>query len=643
VHRIVVFGPFIVGLLLIAGSLKAESLVRISAKEPVYQIEEVDDRQILVGMESGLYRVRGRELIPIMTRYPVTAIAQTSRRIWFGMSCHGLFYADRAYPVGQLQETSIRHSNVDIGDGCITQILNFGDDVWVGTRKSLYRISLADDSVRVFEDIGWVNSIKAFEEELWIGTSLNIFRLDTAGEPVQMFSARIAEIVEAGGGIWFITAGGVGRMGYGTCFRFDGEKFQPFLDEDRECVSVAYVRGEMWFATAKGIMRFVASSPEQIARFEGLRINSISLIDKEVWVGATNNVFRELGSGRYGVVPSDAESAIEAQQILARGGRIWVRAYTGLYLLEEGEGGDARTMKVSAVFALVLLVIVIVLVRQRVLLPVSSLEVGDVLARRYKITEHVGAGAMGQVFLATDMKMSRQVALKCPVESMPKKSIVKEVKILANLNNEYIVTAYDFVQQRGVSCLVMEYVQGKTLFHLMRHEIEYCQSELKTIIRQICSGLAEAHAQGVIHRDIKPQNIILEEKSGDVRIVDFGVAKLLPQPSMGTVVGTVVGTPCYMAPEVVSGGKVDTRADLYSLGVILWEIATGQPLEMPKEVILISKDRFKQGLSETNSVTGEFKNLILSCVSNDPENRPGSAKDLLFAISKICLWQKPSS
>lgn len=201
----------------------------------------------------------------------------------------------------------------------------------------------------------------------------------------------------------------------------------------------------------------------------------------------------------------------------------------------------------------------------------------------YKIEKQIGAGGMGEVYLAYDAKLNRKVALKIlPAEFIADAERVKrferEAQMISALNHPYIVTIYDVGAADGINFIATEYVEGETVRELINRGVDLKQT--LSIISQTCEALAAAHKAGIIHRDIKPENIMIRP-DGFVKVLDFGLAKLTEhtefQQSLSnyTIKGVIIGTPAYMSPEQVSDEKVDHRTDLWSVGVVLYEMLTG--------------------------------------------------------------------
>ncbi|MCZ2156580.1 MAG: serine/threonine protein kinase [Bryobacterales bacterium] len=202
---------------------------------------------------------------------------------------------------------------------------------------------------------------------------------------------------------------------------------------------------------------------------------------------------------------------------------------------------------------------------------------------RYEIERELGRGAMGVVYLARDTRIGRSVALKTIRLSdfadeerlqLFRERLVREAQSAGILSHENIVTIYDVDEQDGLSYISMEYVEGESLEAMLEKRRELSRETLLSLLQQIAEALDFAHSRGIIHRDIKPPNIMVTP-NGRVRITDFGIAKIAHASSL-TQGGGMLGTPDYMSPEQIAGSAVDGRADQFSLGVIAFELLTGE-------------------------------------------------------------------
>ena len=266
----------------------------------------------------------------------------------------------------------------------------------------------------------------------------------------------------------------------------------------------------------------------------------------------------------------------------------------------------------------------------------------------YRIVEEIGAGGMGVVYCAHDEHLDREVAIKVLpsgtlCDESARKRFRKEARSLSKLNHPNVATVHDFDSHDGIDYLVMEYVPGKTL----RDRISdgpLPQAEIIRLATQLAKGLTAAHERGLVHRDLKPENLRLTLE-GRLKILDFGLAELIrPFPDLRTTdsnMSVVAGTVPYMAPEQVLGGVVDQRADLFSFGVVLYEMATGQhpfaELE-PSHVAAAIVHRTPVPPTTLNTkVCAELQRIIFKCLEKEPEKRYQSAKDLAIDLRRTTL------
>lgn len=202
-----------------------------------------------------------------------------------------------------------------------------------------------------------------------------------------------------------------------------------------------------------------------------------------------------------------------------------------------------------------------------------------IIADRYQIKQQLGAGAMGIVYQAEDLKLNRDVALKqlAPNLSSDPQLLARfrqEALALARLSHPNIVQVYDFIEWNGLSLIVMELVQGDELESMLGQGNPLKLAEAVRLVTQMADALGYAHDRGVVHRDFKPANVLISHK-GQVKITDFGIAKLAAS-SVHTQLNTVMGTPAYMSPEQASGEQTDHRTDIYALGVVLYQLLAGK-------------------------------------------------------------------
>jgi len=266
----------------------------------------------------------------------------------------------------------------------------------------------------------------------------------------------------------------------------------------------------------------------------------------------------------------------------------------------------------------------------------------------YEILAPLGAGGMGEVFRAKDPKLGREVAIKVLPHSFAEDSerlrrFEQEARTLAALSHPNILTIHDLGVHQGEPYLVMELLEGETLRERFGGKALPARKAAE-IALQIAHGLAAAHEKGIVHRDLKPENLFLC-KDGRVKILDFGLVKLRAAPgplaetqSFGSEPGTVVGTSGYMSPEQVEGGTLDARSDLFSLGVVLWEMLTGKAPFRRSSAIETMHAILKEEPPELDpvlKVPPALERILESCLAKVPEGRFHSAHDLAFALEGI--------
>ena len=252
---------------------------------------------------------------------------------------------------------------------------------------------------------------------------------------------------------------------------------------------------------------------------------------------------------------------------------------------------------------------------------------GSILIKRYKIEAELGRGGMGIVYRGHDTRLNRPVAIK--VISTPELSDEDRVRLLAEaqaaaqLNHPNVVTVYDALEAENQPFIVMEFVEGRTLRSIPQPTIK----ESIDYARQISSALAHAHSKGIIHRDLKPENALLTP-TGTVKLMDFGLARHM-EGSRQTKTGTLMGTFAFMAPELFQGARASPQSDLYALGLILYELLTGNsPFETGNLAILISQHLHKAATlprEVRSSLPEGLDKLILQMLDKKPTNRPSSA------------------
>ena len=273
---------------------------------------------------------------------------------------------------------------------------------------------------------------------------------------------------------------------------------------------------------------------------------------------------------------------------------------------------------------------------------------------RYEIVEEIGRGAMGVVYKASDPTIGRLVALKVLSLHSPEgeatagaqEVFMREVRAAGRLTHPAIVTIHDaFEEPEGrLSCIVMELVAGRTLEKMLLDGAPLESEKALDITRQVAEGLEYAHQQQVIHRDLKPANILVTE-DGRAKITDFGIAKITAREGAVRTQG-VTGTPSFMSPEQVTGAELDARSDLFSFGIILYLMLTGQKPFMGDSAAVMFKIAFADPVLPSTlnpKLTPALDYLILRCLVKDRNKRYGSARELLEDLDDIQNGRPPRS
>ena len=265
--------------------------------------------------------------------------------------------------------------------------------------------------------------------------------------------------------------------------------------------------------------------------------------------------------------------------------------------------------------------------------PVSA---ADAILGRYRIVRELGRGAQGRVYLAEDTHLARQVAIKTlpPGHHAARAaSLIAEARTIGQLNHPNIVTLYDAFEDNGAHYVVLEYVEGHTLEHMLRTEGRLEPKRATAIAVQMLAGLAFAHDRGIVHRDIKPANILLDA-SGNARIMDFGIAAV----AGFTDAAATWGTPRYMAPESVNNGDVARSADVFSIGMSLYEMLTGRPAVEGRNVFEIlhkvANESFQAPSALRPDVDEGLDQIVMRALAKDPAARYADAGEMRVALEE---------
>ncbi len=274
--------------------------------------------------------------------------------------------------------------------------------------------------------------------------------------------------------------------------------------------------------------------------------------------------------------------------------------------------------------------------------PKEELTRGTTFASRYEIIEELGKGGMGKVYRVEDKKIKEEVALKLikPEIAAEKKTIERfsnELKMARKIAHRNVCKMYDLGEEKGTHYITMEYVPGEDLKSFIRRAGLLSAGKTIFIAKQVCEGLIEAHRLGVVHRDLKPSNIMID-KEGNSRIMDFGIARSIIGKGI-TGAGVMIGTPEYMSPEQAEVKEVDQRSDIYSLGVILYEMVTGRvPFEgeTPLGIAMKHKSEVPKDPKELNAqVPNDLSRVILKCLEKDRDKRYQSAGEVRSELINI--------
>ncbi|MGC2399875.1 MAG: tetratricopeptide repeat protein [Acidobacteriaceae bacterium] len=269
---------------------------------------------------------------------------------------------------------------------------------------------------------------------------------------------------------------------------------------------------------------------------------------------------------------------------------------------------------------------------------------GHVLANRYEVLRLLGEGGMGAVYKARDIELNRMVALKVIRPDLARNRAVldrfkQELILATQVTHRNVVRIYDLGEAEGIKFITMEYVDGEDLSAVLRKHTKLNPREAVTVIEQMCRALEAAHNVGVIHRDLKPQNVMLESGTNRLLVMDFGLAKTLEGERM-TQTGAMVGTMEYMSPEQALAGNLDQRSDIFSLGLIFYELLTGQtPFRADSALASLIKRTQERVLPVSeldNSIPPELSQIVSRCLERDVALRYQSASELLGDLE---LWQ----
>jgi serine/threonine protein kinase len=270
----------------------------------------------------------------------------------------------------------------------------------------------------------------------------------------------------------------------------------------------------------------------------------------------------------------------------------------------------------------------------------AVLQIGDVFGGRYEILQLLGEGGMGAVYKAADREIERFVALKVirpELASNPSilERFKQELRLAHQVTHRNVIRIYDLSEASGVKFITMEFIEGKDLRTLIREKKKFAPEEAVDIIQQVCQALDAAHSVGVIHRDLKPQNI-MQDGSGRILVMDFGLARTLGGDGM-TQTGAIVGTMEYMSPEQALAKDLDQRSDLFALGLILYEMLTGQtPFHAESALASLIKRTQERAIPVSDidaQIPGALSGIVSKCLERDLNLRYQSAAEILADLN----------
>ncbi len=292
----------------------------------------------------------------------------------------------------------------------------------------------------------------------------------------------------------------------------------------------------------------------------------------------------------------------------------------------------------------------------------DKLKAGDMFADRYEIVKALGAGGMSTVYLANHVLMNKLMAVKLLHDHLSSdvnavQRFQREAQAVTLLSHPNILAVHDFgLSSDGLAYLVMDYLDGASLQEYIALKGAIDWQKASSFFLQLCSGLQHAHIKGVVHRDLKPGNVMIvrdENKTYQLKIVDFGLAKLCDETAQRlTQTGEIFGSPLYMSPEQCQGGHLDHRSDIYAMGIMMYETLSGAPPFKGRSVM----ETFQKQLSETPpalpgalGIPEPLSQLVYKALAKDPDDRPQSAAELQEAITKVLSlptaanhWSGPS-
>ncbi len=274
----------------------------------------------------------------------------------------------------------------------------------------------------------------------------------------------------------------------------------------------------------------------------------------------------------------------------------------------------------------------------------SPFVIGELVANRYEINGELGKGGMGMVYLAKDLELSEDIAIKVVRRDLVSRDptlvdrLKTEIRLARRISHRNVVRAHDWGEWRGEYYITMEYVRGISISDLLDDRMRLSVESTIAVGTQLADALAVAHEQGIIHRDIKPANLLVDD-AGVLKVMDFGIARLATDGDGLTNAGALIGTPAYMSPEQLLRGDIDARSDLFATGAVLYECASGRPAfegDTPPEIIASILSGRIRSLSEfVPHAPRGLISVIERLLRRDPRDRPVSARALAEELNQI--------
>jgi serine/threonine-protein kinase len=268
---------------------------------------------------------------------------------------------------------------------------------------------------------------------------------------------------------------------------------------------------------------------------------------------------------------------------------------------------------------------------------------GSKLQGRYLLHDEVAAGAMGTIYSATDERLGRQVAVKIPrAELRSEENFLerfrREALAAASLSHPNVASVFDYGEENGQPFIVMELVNGRDLARILT-EGPLAAERAIWIASQVCSALQHAHGIGIVHRDVKPGNVIVCEEEGDrVKVTDFGIAHATGDMTL-TATGSLFGTPQYLSPEQAQGERATSRSDIYSLGIVLFEMLTGQPPFVGDNAVTVALRHVNEEIPAPSSInpklSPELDALVANATAREPGQRFATAEEMVAALNSL--------